>query len=738
MQKISLPKTRLFTIFFLIISIAFSFVFRLYFSSEILPPPRRMQGETTQAYRYVRDISTGSGVPDIDTMVMYPTGMNTSENSIFEEYIAGYLHRVVGGDLDTFLRVFCLLFPLLVIPALYLWMQAAGFPGFSSLIGASLYGFLFPALLRTRGGSMYRETVALPLIIFLGWSVEKALDSTEKECRIYSLVSGILLFVALAAWKVTAFIALFIFIYLHIRNIRNRSPKWLVLSLALSQLSASLILSHMRHDGAIFSPASILALLLVPATFLATKYRKHVSIVCILTSILASLMIAAGSTGHVSAVIFAKFRHLFSHPADPLMLTPDARLFWVSGYTSPSLAQFLLLFGIPIIVSFAGIPEFFRTYRARMFFWFLPLALTGYLFFDRLHIFLAVALIPLLALAIRRGKVFILIICTLIIIQSLLPVQTAHALSKTGLHLENASSLLTDNEFENLLGWFERKTKPGNAVLAYWHISGLISAYAERPVVTHTFFENTENRRTIQEFARMLFLPEDSLVSFMRDKQCNLIIYQADFLLDRSPSGVLYLAGHTEIPVGCSGYSMHYSPETLEHLSLIFQTNSLRVFSLESTVVPDPLDRSIFFEERYKEIIGDYGRANAIIYNPLSASGRLADEGIEFHEPDKVSAALLLALNEGADSEIMYNMLNDLIQMYISSNYSIENVADDIHSYLYYSGSQPELRLFLARLYTAEGMIESALEEYEIIMELHPDMPEIPKEYEAVRNELYR
>jgi len=716
----------------LILSISISFTFRLYFSNDILPPPARMQGETTQAYRYVRMVSGSNNIPETDMMVMHPSGMDTSENSILEEYIAGHLHRITGGDLDSFLRIFCLLFPLLTIPAIYLWMRSSGFPLVSSLIGSTLYGFLFPALLRARGGSLYRETVALPLIVFLGWAVESALQNKGRKCRLYSIVAGLLLFISLAAWKVTAFISVFLLIYLHIRNLRNRIPVPLALSLSAVQIAASLVLSHMRHDVAILNPASVLALFLIPAVLIRKEYRKYLSFAAIPTIVVVTAFLGRASTEHVSAVIIAKFRHLFSHPGNPLLLSPDARLFWVSGYTSPTLAQIVLLFGIPIIASIAGIPEFFRKYRNTLLFWFLPLSLGGYLFFDRLLVFLAVASIPLLALAMKRKIIIVPVLYGLILVQSLFPAQIANALSKTVLHLEDGSSLLSDEELDSLFGWMHRSTEPDDAVLAYWHISGLISAYAERPVVTHTFFENTDNRHTIQEFSRMLYLPEDSLVRFMSGKQCSLVLYQADFLLDRSPSGLLYLAGLTEVPTNCSGYLMHYSPEKLEHLSLVFQTPSLRVFSLDSAIHSDPLDRMVLFEERYADIFGDYNGARNILSDPIYASGRLADEGIEFGEPDKLSMALLLGLQSGADSEIIYDMLNDLIQMYIIGSYSIEDVADDIHSYLYCNGSSGALRLLLARLYGAEGMFESAMEEYETIMELHPNLTEAEHEYELL------
>ncbi len=124
-----------------------------------------MQGETTQAYRYTEMIAEGRDIPSLDTLVMRPEGLRTGENSIFEEYLAGGLHRIIGGDFNGFLRAFSMLFPLLLLPVIFFWMTGLGYSRNESLFGAALYGVFLPALLRTRGESLYRETVALPLIL---------------------------------------------------------------------------------------------------------------------------------------------------------------------------------------------------------------------------------------------------------------------------------------------------------------------------------------------------------------------------------------------------------------------------------------------------------------------------------------------------------------------------------------------------------------------------------------------
>jgi len=90
----------------LLAAILSALLMRYWFSTGILPPPPRMQGETTQAYRYASMIAEGGTVPAVDSLVMHPAGFETAENSIFEEYIAGGLHRFAfrGMPFDSYLR----------------------------------------------------------------------------------------------------------------------------------------------------------------------------------------------------------------------------------------------------------------------------------------------------------------------------------------------------------------------------------------------------------------------------------------------------------------------------------------------------------------------------------------------------------------------------------------------------------------------------------------------------------
>lgn len=709
------------------------FIFRKWFADEIMPPSRRMQTETTQSYRYAKLISENGSIPELDTLVMYPEGMNTSENSIFEEYIAGGLHRITGGDFDDFIRIFCLIFPLLTIPFLYLWMRAADYSTLYSLAGSFLYAFIFPALLRARGESFYRETVALPILIALAWLTEKALsDRDETAARrtlITSIAAGAVLFLALAAWKVSAFIAFFLLLYLFWRNsLKGNVPVALRISLAAAQISAALFLSHMRHDGAIVSPSSVLAVLLVLPGF--GKLRVPIA-----GTLLAFLSAFAGngSGGHVTAVITAKIQYLFSHPSDPSVLSDDARLFWVPGYTSPTPAQILLVFGIPFAVAIPGMMAFCRKKKGKLIFWFLFLSLAGYLFFDRLLVLLAIALIPVIVLSMRRKWLF-LPVAVLLLLQSMIPAGIAKIISKSGLQFRNTSSLLNDTELDSFLSWLQRETDSDEAVLSFWHISGLVSAYAQRPVVTNTFFENTSNRRDIVRFARTMFMPEDSLTAFMREKRCRLVVYQADFLLDESYTGLLYLAGLDKVPNDAVAISMQYMPETLSSLTPVFQGPSLRVFRLGEERA-EQLPGQFLFVDRYRRFYDSYDYARELLSDPRASSGYLADRGIEMDDPDMLSAALLLGLSGGGPQNVTEQMLNDLIQLYIQGVYTLDYLAEDIDTFIFWSGKKPELRLLLARLFAAEGRLGKAEIQYQLVLEEDPANARATEELRMISNE---
>ncbi len=681
-------KTHIRVFIILLLLLAGGYAFRTVFASSVMPPPGRMQGETTQAYRYTKMISTGMGIPEVDSLVMAPAGLITAENSIFEEYIAGGIHRITGGDFDSFLLIFCRLFPLLLVPVIFFWMRSSGFSMWESFGGGALYTVFLPALLRTRGESFYRETVALPLIALTLALTDMGIRSKKGRVLKFSIPAAVVLFLALASWKVTGFVSFFLFLWLAFKRPAVRA----VLPLAASQVIASVLISHMRHDVAILSPGTVMAVAALASAYFAGKLVPWSGL---LASIASGSFLNASSTGHVSSVIAAKFRFMFTHPEDPGLLSGDARLFWVSGYTSPSGGQIALLFGLSAIAAVLGWKLFREKSRGSIMFWLLPLTLAGYLFFDRLHVILALALIPLLIASCRGKKWMLPIVLSVFGCQSMFAPKLADALSSSGMSFNDSSSLLRDSELDDLLFWAENNK---GTLLSFWHLSGLLSAYAEMPVVTHTFFENAENRETIIEFAERIYGSENEMVVFMQDRGAEYLAYQADFIFDRSPQGLLYLAALTDISDGSLAIRLQYYPESLERLELVWQGPSIRIFKLDGNTTN--LQRHPLWEARYGGFIHTREMAGAVVNFPVETGIYLADQGMSSGDPAKLSAALLIFAGEKDEvpADAAISLLQELLMANLEGNYQIDYLEEDFISYLAAWGPDPQLRFDLVRL----------------------------------------
>ena len=666
-------------------------------------------------------ISRGLPIPALDTLVMHPSGMRTAENSIFEEYIAGGLHRAVfpGTDFQDFLRVFCLAFPLLGMAAILLWFREAGLGGTQAAMAALAYGFLLPAMLRARGESFYRETVAVPLILFLCWSVEKATRSASSRSSLApSVASALLLSAAAASWKASGFICAAILFYILVLHMERRLPLPAVALPAAAQIASALLIPHMRAEGAILSPTSIVAFALLVST------AVRVTALPVLAAVVSAMAALSGfndATAHVGAMILAKIRFLFMHPGDPLLLQPDARLFWVGGYETPPVGEILLLFGPLIIFALFGARKLWQR-GPSLLRWAVPAALAAYMMMDRLHVLLApVLLAP--AVETLRARWRYPVFGAILALQSVFVIPYSGVLSGAGLHFGQQSSLLGERELSDLIAWADSSTGSDEAFLSYWHISGFLSAYAERPVVTHTFFENTSNRRNIEEFAERVFQPEDSLTAFMRRTESEYVVYQADFLLDQGPAGLLYLAGLTSPPGNSAAVMMQYEPDRLSELRLVFQGPSLRVFSLPSASAgPCSTRAGLLFDARFTDMFGDYQKAVEALSDPLGTARSLALAGRGNRSPELLSAALVLVCDNGGTRDAATGIMQELLGLHLDGLYPIEGIAADFHAYLSSFGPDPEIRLDLVRLYLAAGMEDEAALELSRALEEDPGL----------------
>jgi hypothetical protein len=543
---------------------------------------------------------------------------------------------------------------------------------------------------------------------------------------------------------VTQYFAVLLFGYLLIANVgllrRTEKPSQLpVIVLVVTYWLACFVIPHMRYDGAFAGPASVAGLFAVMSLRIRSRWILAAAVACVLA--VFAVLPASGSSGHVGGVLAARLRFPFAHPSDPLLLSPDARLFWVSGYTGPSLQDILLLFGIPLILVLPGLGRFFgRSGREEpgsvLMQVFLVAGLLGFLLFERLHVLLALAICPVLALSARRNRVLVVLVPAVLLLQSVGVGNIAQALQSVGVSERGRESLLSDRELDSLISWVERETTSDEAFLCYWHISGLLSAYADRPVVTHTFFENEQNRRTIQQFARTVFMDEGELVEFCRERRCELVVHQADFVLDDTHEGLLYLAGHADgrAPAGCVALRMQYAPESLDSFRLVFEGSSVRVFSIgghEARASSSPTH--LLFRPDLASLLPEYGEGlSVVVSDPVGTAVGMARDGRRLGDYALLSASLCLMTTETvADPDAAIAVLQEIASLYMgrSPSVGIDELARDFRSYLAAHGPDPMLRRDLALLLSRAGRTAEAIAEYRAVLSEAPD-------YIQARNEL--
>jgi len=88
-------------------------------------------------------------------------------------------------------------------------------------------------------------------------------------------------------------------------------------------------------------------------------------------------------------------------------------------------------------------------YRKTLLLWFLPVAFAGYLFFDRLHVMLGIALIPPIALAMRKYWKPVAVLL-LLVLQTVFVTALARGINSAGLEVGSSGSLLGDDELDSL------------------------------------------------------------------------------------------------------------------------------------------------------------------------------------------------------------------------------------------------------------------------------------------------
>ena len=562
---------------------------------------------------YAEQVSEGKPLPVIDYKTQYPEGLELfSRNPVVMEYITGYLYAFLTPPMQfvDFIRLVIPLITSISIFAVYLTVRVATGEKIAGLIAALFYALALPAITRASGWEFLHETIALPCIFFQVYFFLKGVKSGKLY---YGLLSGICIALALSSWKISQLYFLIFAVFAGAVFLIGKGRPEFYKNYAITAVFAAitgLAVPFLRDGLFLTSFAMIISCALLISLFLkryetTLKVRSRLIFpVCLLLLLL--VLPQTSRNTHVYDLMLYKIIFLGQKPAEPLLLPFEVRALWIDPFITPSLFE-LIYFFCPLLL--LGITSFGlvllkiirrRADTAMVFILYNTLAFAMvYLFIRRLRVFFIYFLILLIGYLItdllRRPGRYRWIGITILLL--FLGVESGKTIGfSTGLIFKPGlltlgigershhfqTTTLTRSHRE-LIDWIKEHTGEDEVVLAHYHISPIIRAYADRAVNLTSLFESKPLREKVREYTSALFKSEEILYRLCEKFHADYIICSIDTILDDSKNSWRYLADHRKINEKMAAYRMHFFPEKLKKFVLCYENEYFRVYR----VTPD-------------------------------------------------------------------------------------------------------------------------------------------------------
>lgn len=538
-------------------------------------------------------IAEGKKIPVIDKKVHHPEGLKVrSLIHLTEDWVIGQSYRIFIKFFPKiiftdYLKYFVSIFSSLSVIIIFFFATSFWGNRPSGFLSALFYAIGLPSFWRVTGNYL-REEFALPFLflsLYLFWRA-----MTNRRSGFFLFFSGLSLTIGLITWHLSQFFfslfALFL-IFLFFLERREDTFKSLYLFL-LPIIIVGLFWEPLASKYFVFSFPIFTSLWLW-----LISLRKGLSKFLILLPIPLFFFVSFlfpryfQEYGHVFETIFAKIIYLGKKPADPSSLSFSARSIWMGPFSSPGPLSFAFSLFIPFLLSLIGFLYFLSRPKAKLNNLFLTFFFIIFTILYLLVIRLEVFLFFFVALAIGGNWLLIkkrLVIASLII-----------GLFLEGYKVINYQSLFNryyfklsaewqtkptayGRDWESLHDWVKRNVKEEEGILADVDISAMLLAYTERPIVIQPIYEKKEARDRVLECLSGFFKTEEQFHTLVKKYQISYIVYQKDFLLDNTKEGVRYLTDNLKVRKNSVAYLMHFQPESLGKFSLLYQTNTFRIY----------------------------------------------------------------------------------------------------------------------------------------------------------------
>ena len=558
-------------------------------------------------YYFAKEIAEGRRIKTRETRMQYPEGIEVfRKTSIFMEYIAGYLYRWVNRffniSFDDFVRHFVRIISSLTIFVIYLITYEIYKSRLAGLVSSLFYSVSLPAITRSAGFGFLRENFTLPVIflqfLFFMLAIGRANKETSEENNKWlsmSLISGVLMFIALASWHFSPFYLVVIEGFILLRLIFTKgNPDGLlkVFSMLLAFcFAAGILIPYLAANRFIISYPMLIGYAIIGGWFLNRvslrgrspwqsnlRYAGSFLITFLVLIILTSPYQKDNEVySHVYSLGIYQLKYLGMNPTDPSRVPFDAKLLWEASHGAPKMADALYAFTVPFLV--ALVPIFFMIKKIirkgwdekiGLLIYFLITSFILYLFINRLMVFLAFFLsIFAGGLICRTGfpsartgvpptgstgvppvtKQWTRVVSISFVIVALLT-ETAKASIGT---IDVREGLYT----LDVLGWLSKNTKMEDVILAPPRSSPEILAYTGRPVVLHAKLESKDIRDKTRIWAESFFVKDEGkLYGLCKEWGVKYFVYPIGTYSNTGPSSWSYITNNGNKDTDTVGYKL--------------------------------------------------------------------------------------------------------------------------------------------------------------------------------------
>lgn len=574
--------------------------------------------ESAYQYRYARMIAEGKPVPEVDKDAQFPEGVRpTRELTPLMEYATGWAYRLVAAltdapDFRWFVILWVAAFSSLAIPAFYLLARRQSGKVGLALAASSAYGLSWAAQSNMVATYVF-ESFALPLMLAALACLAAALDGAdERRRRVAGVGAGLFLAGALWSWHLARFYWASLLLGLcWLSWLKRKDPPALLrIREALTAITAilvpaSLMIGCLRESAFVFSPAMIVGCGLLFWLWKPQQLRLAAGVTAIALAAAALRSRDVSTYGHVYSYLFDRLRFGLARPADPALLSAEARSIWNGPADSPSLGfLFFSLFplgliALPRAIGFIGKDRPEETMTGRLIDALAVLYAAGTALALRLMPFLVFFLcLWSLRLPKRLARVPTVLLL-LVVMAAAEGFKTYAPASRLNPFIRLAAAIPSDDDkhpntaFVNekaVINWL-RLNAAGKPVLSDIAFSANFLAYSGSPVLIHPKYEAAGLRAKVAEYLKALYSDEAAFYAYCAKYGAKVFVLTVYDLLDETPDGTRYTSGSMRLTPQTAAVLLHFAPQSLKHFRLLYQNEDFRIFAVgekpETRLPPD-------------------------------------------------------------------------------------------------------------------------------------------------------